>query len=64
MTKEKVQKDKQRSSKHTHKAKARVTRIPPKTGEELRDSRRVSSSCSTGGARRVNLATNHVISHE
>jgi hypothetical protein len=27
-------------------------------------SERVSSSCSTSGTRRVNLVTNHVISHE
>jgi len=33
--KEKVQKDKQRSTKHTHKTKDRVTRIPLKTGSEL-----------------------------
>ena len=30
--KEKVQKDKQRSTKHTHKTKDRVTRTPPKAG--------------------------------
>ena len=30
--KEKVQKDKQRSAKHTHKTKDRVTRTPLKTG--------------------------------
>jgi hypothetical protein len=30
--KEKVQKDKQRSTKHTHKTKDRVTRTPLKTG--------------------------------
>jgi len=34
-SKEKVQKDKQRSTKHTHKTKDRVTRTPPKTGGEL-----------------------------
>ena len=33
MTKEKVQKDKQRSTKHTHKTKDRVTRTPIKTGD-------------------------------
>ena len=32
----KVQKDKQRSTKHTYKTKDRVTRIPLKTGGELR----------------------------
>jgi hypothetical protein len=31
--KEKVQKDKQRSTKHTYKTKDRVTRTPLKTGE-------------------------------
>jgi hypothetical protein len=45
--KEKVQKDKQRSTKHTYKTKDRVTRIPLKTGGELRCSGRVGSSCST-----------------
>ena len=34
--KEKVQKDKQRSTKNTHKTKDRVTRTPLKTGDELR----------------------------
>jgi hypothetical protein len=45
--KEKVQTDKQRSTKHTHKTKDRVTRIPLKTEGEMRCSGRVSSSCST-----------------
>ena len=63
-SKEKVQKDKQRSTKHTYKTKDRVTRTPPKTGGELRCSGRVSSSCSTSGTRRVNLVTNPVISRE
>jgi Zn ribbon nucleic-acid-binding protein len=44
--KEKVQKDKQQSTKHTHKTKDRVTRTPLKTGGELRCSGRVSSSLS------------------
>ena len=44
--KEKVQKDKQRSTKHTYKTKDRVTRTPLKTGGELRISGRVSSSTS------------------
>jgi hypothetical protein len=35
-SKEKVQKDKQRSTKHTYKTKDRVTRTPLKTGGELR----------------------------
>jgi hypothetical protein len=62
--KEKVQKDKQRSTKHTYKTKDRVTRTPPKTGGELRCSWRVSSSCSISGTRRGNPVTNPVISHE
>ena len=33
--KEKVQRDKQRSTKHRHKTKDRVTRTPLKTGGEL-----------------------------
>jgi hypothetical protein len=61
---EKVQKDKQRSTKHTYKTKDRVTRTPLKTGGELRCSGRVSSSCSTSGTRRINLVTNLVISRE
>jgi hypothetical protein len=32
MAKKKIQKDKQRSTKHTYKTKDRVTRIPLKTG--------------------------------
>jgi len=35
-TKEKVQKDKQRSTKHTHKTKDQVTRTPLKSGGEPR----------------------------
>ena len=38
----KVQKDKQRSTKHTYKTKDRVTRTSLKTGGELRCSGRVS----------------------
>jgi hypothetical protein len=44
-----VQKDKQRSTKHTHKTKDRVTRTPLKTEGEIRCFERVSSSCSTSG---------------
>ena len=40
--KEKIQKDKQRSTIHTGKTKGRVTRTPPKTGDELRCSGRVA----------------------
>jgi hypothetical protein len=50
-----VLKDKQRSTKHTHKTKDRVTRTSPKIGGELRCSERVGSSCSTSGTSRVNL---------
>ena len=60
----KVQKDKQRSTKHTHETKDRVTRIPLQTWGELRCSGRVSRSCSTSVTRRVNPVTNPVISHE
>jgi hypothetical protein len=64
--KEKVQKDKQWSTKHTYKAKDRhrVTWTPLKTGGELRCFVRVNSSCSTSDTHRVNLVTNLVISHE
>jgi hypothetical protein len=44
---EKGQKDKQRSTKHTHKTKDWVPRTPLKTGGELMCSGRVSSFCST-----------------
>ena len=55
--KEKVQKDQQRSTKHTYKTKDRVKGTPLKTGGELRCSGRVSSSCSTSGTRRVKLVS-------
>ena len=45
--KEKVQKDKQRSTKHTYKTKDQVTRTPLKTGGELRCSGRVSKMALT-----------------
>ena len=62
--KEKVQKDKQRSTKHTYKTKDRITRTPLKTGGEHMCSSRSSSSCSTSNTCRVNLVRNPVISHE
>ena len=62
--KEKGQKDKQRSTKPTHKTKDRVTRTPLKTRDELRCLGMERSSCSTSGTRRVKLLTNPVISHE
>jgi hypothetical protein len=52
--KEKVQKGKQRSTKHTYKTKDRVTRTPLKSGGELGCSVMVNSSCSTSDTRRVN----------
>jgi hypothetical protein len=61
---EKIQKDKQRSTKHTHKTKDRVTRAPLKTGGEFKCSGRINSSCPTSGTRRVNIVTHPVISHE
>jgi hypothetical protein len=60
--KENVQKDKQRSTKHTYKTKDRVTGIPLKPRGELRCSGGVSSSCFTSGTSRVNLVTNPVFS--
>ena len=60
----KVQKYKQRSTKHTHKTKDRVTRATPKTGGELMSCGKISSSCSISGTHRVNLFTNPEISHE
>ena len=42
---EKVQKDKQQSTKHISKTKDRVTRIPLKSRGELGYSGRVGSSC-------------------
>ena len=56
--KEKVQKDKQRSTKHTRKTKDRVPRAPLKTEGQPRWSGRVSSSCSISDTRRFNLVTN------
>jgi hypothetical protein len=58
--KERGQRDKQWSTKHTHKTKDRVTRTPLKTGGERICSRRINSSCSTSGTRRVNLVTTHI----
>jgi len=55
--KEKVQKDKQRSTKHTYNTKDRVPRTPLKTGGELECFGGVDSSCSTIDTFRVNLVT-------
>ena len=64
MANEKGQKDKQWSTKLTHKTKVGVTRTPLANGVRLMCSGRVSSSCSTSGSRRVTLAKNPVVSHE
>jgi hypothetical protein len=64
MAKKKIQKNKQRPTKHTHKTKDRLTRTPLNIGSELRCSGRVDSPFSTSGTRRFNLVINHVISHE
>ena len=50
----KVEKDKERYTKHTHKTKDRVTRTRLKFGGELRCSGRVGRSRSTSGTHRVN----------
>jgi hypothetical protein len=60
MTKGKIQWDKQRSTKQTHKTKDRVTRTPLKP-KGLKGSGRVSNLCSTGGTRHGNLVTNPVL---
>jgi hypothetical protein len=62
--KEKVQKDKQLSTKHIHKTKDRVTRTALKTGGELRFSRRISSSCPASGTCRVTLFASPMTSQE
>ena len=64
MAQKNVQKDKQQSTKHTHKSKDRITRTPLKTWGELMSPGRVDSYCSTSSTRRVNLVTNPVIRHE
>jgi hypothetical protein len=64
MVKQKGQKNKQRSTKHTHKTKDRLTRTPLKPRGELGCSGKVSSSCSTSGTHRINIVTKPMISHE
>jgi hypothetical protein len=64
MANKKVHKDKQRSTKHTYKAKDRVTRTPLKAGGERKCSRSVGSFCSTSDTLRVSLVTSPVISYE
>ena len=63
-SKDKLQKDKQRSAKHTHKTKYRVTRTPLKTGGELECSGRIRGSCSTSGTCRAHLVTKPVMNGE
>ena len=58
------EKDKEWSTKHTHKTTDRVTQTPLKTGGELMYSGRVSSFSSTSGTHHANLVTNSVTSHE
>jgi hypothetical protein len=60
--KEKVQKEKQRSTKRIYKAKGRVKRFPHTDCGDIRCLRRVCRSCSTSGTRRVNLVTTPIIS--
>ena len=59
-TKEKGQKNIQRSTKHTYKTNDRVTRTSLKPG----CSGMVGSSCSTSDIRRIYLVTNTMLSHE
>ena len=61
--KEKVQRDKQRPTKHAYTIKDRVTRTSI-IRSELRCSGRVNSSCFTRVTCSVNLVTNPVISRE
>jgi hypothetical protein len=63
-SKEKVQNDKQRSTKHAYKTKDQVKRTPLKTVGEIRYSGREISYCSTSDTCRVNIVTNLVISHK
>jgi hypothetical protein len=63
MTERKSTKGQTTSTKHTHKTKDRVARTPLKPGGELGYSGSVSSSSSTSDTRRLNLATQPVISH-
>jgi hypothetical protein len=61
--KEKVQKDKQRSTKHTHKTKDRVTQTPLKTGGEPRCSGTTRTDPKITNTFSANLQpSNHVLS--
>jgi hypothetical protein len=48
----------------TQNSKDQAARTPQKNGNELRCSRRLSSSCSTSGTCHVTLIANPVICHE
>jgi hypothetical protein len=61
--KEKGQKDKQRSTKNYTENSALSNTNPIKKGIELMSPGSVRSSCPTSGTHRINLFTNHVISH-
>ena len=64
-TEKKYKQTKKRSTKHTHKAKDRVTRTPLRTAGELRCTGRVSSSCFTNDTRRVNLVSiDHALAYK
>jgi hypothetical protein len=63
-SKEKVQKDKQRFPKHTHKIKDRVTRTPLKPGVISGAPERESSYCSTSGTRPVNKRLTKILSQD
>ena len=62
-TAKEIPKDKQKSTKHTHKAKDQVARTPLKTGGGLMCSGRVSSSRTTSGTRHVKLITSLITSN-
>ena len=62
MAKDKVQKNKQQSTKHTYKTKDRVTQTPLKTGGELMCPGMVGSYCATIDTSRFNLVTNEISS--
>jgi hypothetical protein len=62
--KEKGQKNKQRSTKHTHKTKDRATPTPLKTGGEHMFRKGKIFLLHMCGSSRVTLVTNPVIGHE
>ena len=64
LPKGKVQKDEQRSTKHTYTITDRVTRTPLNIVGKIDCFGRVSSSCSSSDTRLFSPATHSVISHE